>query len=32
VIAAYSVGQAAACAVLLALMARSINQIQQIQR
>lgn len=32
VIAAYSVGQAVACAVLLALMARSINQIQQVQR
>jgi O-antigen/teichoic acid export membrane protein len=32
VIAAYSVGQAAACAILLVLMARSINQIQQVQR
>jgi O-antigen/teichoic acid export membrane protein len=32
VIAAYSLGQAVACAILLALMARSINQIQQFQR
>lgn len=32
VIVAYSVGQAAACAILLALMARSINQIQHVQR
>ncbi len=32
VIAAYSVAQAVACAVFLAMMARSINQIQQVQR
>jgi O-antigen/teichoic acid export membrane protein len=32
VIAAYSVAQAAACAIFLAMMARSINQIQQIRR
>ena len=32
VIAAYSAGQAVACAILLVLMARSINQIQLVQR